>query len=557
MMRYVLNMVHHNPGEAPFESAYNDPNHLRAAGFNGQVLKHINCLATLDRMMPDLFAPGSEARAWLDPFEERLAGEIRSAKAAGLEVYAHIDLFLLPKAFVERYRKDLCDPADGKLSLNRPLVLEAHRALFGELALRFPEVDGYMIRVGETYLFDTPFHTGNGAVTYDPDGPSPREKDQFIRLIGFLREEICERLGRRLFFRTWDCFPNRFHADAAYYLNVTDALEPHPKLTFSIKHTALDFWRRVKVNPCIGQGRHPQIVEVQAQREYEGKGAFPNYVMDGVINGFEENARPRGLREMRDHPLFQGVYIWPRGGGWYGPYLKNELWCDLNTRVLTNWTQAPEQGEESAFLAYARDTLGLSAADARRFRKAALLSAKAVLKGRYCEAWDRRLNESLMPTGLWTRDDVIGGLTQLDYIFDDLRAENRTEEALEEKREAVRLWRRIAATLHRIAWPDPALREAVETSAEYGLTLFRLFEASWSLMALWRGRARGEDVPRPILQRAFNRWRRAWTAYRRVGQRPTAATLYRGEYRTMPNEPPKPGLNDTIAEIRRRLSEKR
>ena len=58
---------------------------------------------------------------------------------------------------------------------------------------------------------------------------------------------------------------------------------------FSIKHTALDFWRHVKVNECLTRGKHPQIIEVQCQREYEGKGAYPNYVMDGVINGFEEN----------------------------------------------------------------------------------------------------------------------------------------------------------------------------------------------------------------------------------------------------------------------------
>ena len=44
----------------------------------------------------------------------------------------------------------------------------------------------------------------------------------------------------------------------------------------------------VPFNPCIGIGKHQQVVEVQCQREYEGKGAHPNYIAKGVIDGFEE-----------------------------------------------------------------------------------------------------------------------------------------------------------------------------------------------------------------------------------------------------------------------------
>lgn len=50
----------------------------------------------------------------------------------------------------------------------------------------------------------------------------------------------------------------------AFYLNVTNAVEPHPRLVFSIKHTALDFWRRVALNPTLGIGQHRQVVEAGA-----------------------------------------------------------------------------------------------------------------------------------------------------------------------------------------------------------------------------------------------------------------------------------------------------
>jgi hypothetical protein len=37
-----------------------------------------------------------------------------------------------------------------------------------------------------------------------------------------------------------------------YYLNVTQAVQPHPLLYMSVKHTQLDFWRYSAFNPCLG-----------------------------------------------------------------------------------------------------------------------------------------------------------------------------------------------------------------------------------------------------------------------------------------------------------------
>jgi hypothetical protein len=40
---------------------------------------------------------------------------------------------------------------------------------------------------------------------------------------------------------------------------------------FSIKHSSGDFTRPAKWNAQLGVGQHAQIVEVELQREYEGK----------------------------------------------------------------------------------------------------------------------------------------------------------------------------------------------------------------------------------------------------------------------------------------------
>ena len=68
-----------------------------------------------------------------------------------------------------------------------------------------------------------------------------------------------------------------------------------------------DFWRYSAPNPCLGIGRHAQIVEVECQREYEGKGAHPNYIAQGVIDGFAElpASKRRGLQVCRLEGAFE------------------------------------------------------------------------------------------------------------------------------------------------------------------------------------------------------------------------------------------------------------
>eukprot|EP01051_Picozoa_sp_SAG22_P000056 SAG22_NODE_1_length_62449_cov_158.689270_56_plen_77_part_00 len=57
-------------------------------------------------------------------------------------------------------------------------------------------------------------------------------------------------------------------------------------------------------------GKHAQIVEVELQREYEGKASYPNYVMSGVIDGFPEMATKIGLKDIVDKPQLKGLWTW-------------------------------------------------------------------------------------------------------------------------------------------------------------------------------------------------------------------------------------------------------
>lgn len=147
---------------------------------------------------------------------------------------------------------------------------------------RFPSLDGLTLRFGETYLHDTPFHLGGSPVRNGEIGI-----EDHILLLNILREEICVKRDKKLFYRTWD-FGYNFHTNPQYYLTVTNQIEPHPNLIFSIKYQQDDYHRMTPFNPTLGIGKHQQIVESQSRMEAYGKGAHPYYTAKGVIEGWPE-----------------------------------------------------------------------------------------------------------------------------------------------------------------------------------------------------------------------------------------------------------------------------
>jgi hypothetical protein len=549
-LKFIMDMVHHNPGEAHFETKFHHPEVLKEMGYNAQVFKHINCAVNFEALDSGLFPQGSTEREWMDQLAAGITEQNRKAKEEGLEVYYHVDLFVLPVKLVEQYKDSLCYPGTRRISVEQDFTLSLHKVLLDEIFTRFPEVDGLIIRVGETYLYDSPYHMGNNPIRkaqYDtPDEDVELEAQRYVRLIDFLKEEVCVRHDKTLIFRTWDCYPDKFHADLDYYLRVSNRIEPHPKLVFSIKHTALDFWRRVKFNPCITEGRHQQIIEVQCQREYEGKGAYPNYIMDGVINGFAENKLSIGLSHVKGHPLVKGIYTWTRGGGWYGPYIGNELWCGLHASIIAGYASTGRK-EEELFREYAQEQLGLSEGDAELFRSLCLLSSQAVLKGRYCEAFDRSLKESVMPTALWMRDDRLGGMSQLQEVFAYLADHGLTDEALAEKREAVELWTRIRELSQQLSSGSDETLSFIQLSSEYGLRLFKVVHEVWSvLLAGYMGERTGQ-MDWSQMEEHLTRYEAAWANYLALGAETGCPSLYTDRYLNLPGEPLQDGLGASVA----------
>ena len=560
----LLDMVHDNPGEEPVETSFRDPNKLASYGYDGQVFKHINCVIRFDKLGLDIFPEKSQSRRWLDRWTLRINREIRRAKETGLLVFYHIDLFVLPKVLVEFYEKQICD--HGNITIDKPKTLEIHQLMFEELFERFSQVDGLIIRSGQTYLVDTPHHTGNGPVfvgnspvgyaknscdrskTIAPAGFDElgREKEKFVSFINFMRQEICVRHNRWCIIRTWDTNIDRFHANRQYYLDVTDRIKPHPKLMFSAKHTQTDFLRTVKLNPTLACGKHPQMIEIMCQREYEGKGAFPNYVMNEVIEGAEDLKSPKGLRDIINHPNIRGIYTWSRGGGWYGPYIKNELWCELNAYVISKWAKAVERSEESIFNEYA-EQIGFKGPDTERFRKLCLLSAQAVLKSHYCFDGDKTDFSYLF----WTRDDFIGGTKRLANVFARLYEHDNIDKAIAEKAQAVDIYRTMEHLVETLDIQDSELVEFIETSVTYGRIYSSILHQGWIIMLLGYKQQRSNCYDKQTMQRAINEYDKLWEQFRSLEKHnPHCATIYKGSYWHWPGSEAAPGIDETVDKYR-------
>ena len=407
-----------------------------------------------------------------------------------VEPYFFVDLLVFPKPVLAVWT-NATDPKTGKVLWNEA-GKQLTRLLVAETVAEFPLVKGWIVRTGETYVFDLPFHTGNSPV---PRGlPVETTIALWADFVNLLREELCVKAKKQLIMRSWDSFPS----DALWYLNLTARIEPHSLLYFSIKHTPADFVRPSQWNPMLGVGAHAQIVEIELQREYEGKQAFPNYIVDGVIDGFPEMADKVGIASLVGKPQFRGYWSWSRGGGWWGPYIHGNEWgVDLHMQTLARWWSGGHPGRVSEPVAFAASCealfLGCTRANfcCDALRVIVQNGALSVLHG----VWGA--NETV---GDWMRDDRMCGLSCTAGAFtaacaagDAAWAAGLAERAWAKSNSASMLVTFESTVANLLS--DVAQRGEIRASVSYGAYLFAIVDAAWRVMAQGFLKGAGNAAP--------------------------------------------------------------
>ena len=539
-LEFIMDMVHHNPGEARFETKYSNPAYLKSQGFNAIVPKwYVSCAITYDNYEKNIVPKNSKERKWIDDQAQLIDKELTECKKAGLNVFPFTDLIVFPAAVWEKYGDSIKRSDDGsgntmgnkgetlKPDIQRKITQDLLRAQIAGIFERFPQLDGIEVRFGETYLYDTPFHKGGSPIRSGKNGILDH-----IIFINILRDEICVKRNKKLFYRTWD-FGYNFHNNPEYYLAVTNAIEPHTNLVFSIKYQQGDFLRMTPFNPTLGIGKHRQIVEAQSSMEVYGKGSHPYYSAYGVINGWPETkyeivnerftgklndpVNPRGIKNILNRGLLCGVNTWSRGGGWQGPYITNEIWTDLNTYVVSRWAQNPSRSEEELFFEFAA-AHNITGMLADQFRQIALLSIEGVRKG--------QCNSFTINQVWWSRDEFFSASAN-QPVIDSILKNNLTEKVLSEKAEASAIWRQIEAVSNQMTLADTITQEAIRVSSTYGRIKYELIEQMWILM-LEDGRSNAnETLNKQLAAHAIQRYDALWVEWRKLKESSAyCATLY-------------------------------
>jgi hypothetical protein len=500
----IISSAHALVHKEPYAGKFKEPEYVKKEGFNAMVLPvNLNMCLTYDNYEPNIVPQGSAARKWIT--DKAVLGQLalNSIKSAHLNAYLNMDFLIFPAAIWKKYG-DQIRSTEGKVKetgaynnenatkpdINKPLTQTLLRAQIDALFTNFPQLDGIISRFGETYLHDYPHHMGGNPVS---NVESAQINDQ-ITFIKILKEEVCEKRHKKLFFRTWD-FGFHFHNNPAFYLAVTNAITPNENLFFSIKYQQGDFYRMVNFNPCLGIGKHQQIVESQSQMEVYGKGAHPYYTGQGVIDGWPEtkyqmqwwnnaylkdkdrkwqknNTGLRGVKDVLKSGLIKGVWVWAEGGGWDGPYVKNEIWLDLNTYVVGHWAQNTSKSEPALFEEFA-ERIGCKGLNADLFRSLCLLSVEAVRKGQMSDFTDNEV--------WWARDEYFcaGYNTR---ILNDIVKKQIESVVLAEKAEATAMWLQMEAIAEQLQIQDTITLHAIKTSTTYGRIKYALIEQMWYLM---------------------------------------------------------------------------
>ena len=554
-----------------FRMASDCPAMALRMGFNMiPVEPHPAEVALLEEIKPPLFS-GETKQAVLER-RGRLQQALAEARDHHLETMAWGDEFQLPRAVL---RPDLIplvcpsdyDPEQAELGMGlgrifcfaRPKLWDLVRMKYKELFDDFPALSGAMVRLGENYAGLVGGHVvGNGVYAYGRPMycAACRDLDYEERLtiaIQNLYRGIVRDSERLYVHRTWDLSDTLLHSNPEVFQQIFQDLPKDDRFIVSTKYTTSDFWRYNPPNPTlfVDSGR-PRMVEVQCTREYEGKGAYPDYIGEEVQPILTDLAG-RGVA---------GLWSWHHGGGQGGPSVSLDVWNQANVYLTSELAWNPKRSPEAIAHEWAALLVGPEAA--KSMAKLLLLSDDGVLALRYFEAYSRE-RPGWTPANLWMRDDKIRGSRHLAKIYHEARGDvsalvrekdravgvvRKQQRLLEQARRTCRKPRIRAFCSDVFPSRRPAGRievasghlkeawisrnewfEALDSSLEYQLSLARTLREYCA--AYFYGRRwmeEGRDGDRRTARRALARWKAHWQDYNtRVAALPFAPSLYQDD----------------------------
>ncbi len=366
-----------------------------ARGYDAVFIGNVVHLASFDGVEGGpVYAPASPFRLRAAAYREAFRAAAASADRHGLRLVIETDF----PAWTTALETWL---GPGGVSLDNPRLWEAWRAAVDEV-FDATGAAALSVRVGEGGgAYDEPatgYRSGISVTTVEAT------QRAIAGLLGLVEDYNVRRgASKRLLFRTWTIGIGEIgalHTDPELYERVFAPFYGRDALLTVIKHVAMDFFCHVPLNPTIGVGELPQVVEFQARREYEGFGLFPNY-----------RARPfaEALARFSRQDTFAGISVWPTNGGFLYPARRaysadEEAWIDANVHAYGRLLADPTRDPRALAREWAEER-GLAGADAERVASILLRGEEIIERGWYIVPYAERapalFGLDVFPTLLW------------------------------------------------------------------------------------------------------------------------------------------------------------
>ena len=401
-----------NPGEPTTGTRYRDPRHLRELGYNGLVIYETTGLSGVES--PSVIGSG-ELRRWVTQQFEQVQQTAERAAEAGLAVYLCYDVLTLARDVVDRaVRSFTCRNRPAMLCPASDAALARSREALESLLARVPQAAGVVLRFGDNDAARLPHLVGNDI--YQPHCASCSQlgrADRIITVFEQFHDLVVGRLGKRLIVRAWNVKPGGLHDTAELCRRIAPRLPGEAgddRFVLSFKFTQADFWRYQQWNEAsLSLDRRPILYELQCQREFEGKGGIPNWQAPLWRDGCDaDEPGTRGLAHLTDKVNLAGVWAWVRGGGWGGPFVKNEAWIDANVYSVPRLADEPTMDLAALARQWVEQRLGVTdAAVAAVLERILEHSPQVIRRGFYIGPLARQRGNPWHPNADWIQDDML------------------------------------------------------------------------------------------------------------------------------------------------------
>jgi len=524
-----------NLGEPDVKSLYHDSAELKALGYDARVLFETTGLSGVPHPETILDV---ELRRFVQQTIDGVARTIESSRAAGLEVYLFYDVMAIARDQVERNVAGLtCKNQPGTLCPASEAAVKLAFDGLDAMIRRWPDIAGIVLRFGDTDAPRLPHLVGNDI--YSPHCPRCSQFGRADRVVHVLKKAydvVVQKHNKRLIARAWNVRPNGMHDAAELVGRVVDRLPGDPqddRLVLSFKFTQTDFWRYQPWNDAsLACNGRPIMYELQCQREFEGKGGVPNWQVPLWRDGYPETAdrsRVHGLIEAAREANVVGLFAWVRGGGWGGPFVKDETWIDANAYAVSRLADNLELDPTQLARDWVTDRLEITDPGAVdvivRILKA---SPEMIRQAFYIGPFAEQKATAWHPAADWIQDDMLDAASAWRMV--QRIGEHQLDDVVAEKEAAVRS---IASARHDLQqlvgdYPNGKLEKLVN-GLLYAESLFEAFrDLLAGLVAYRRYQASKSPADADATRRKLFDAQSHWNHHtQRHGSAPGTATPFR------------------------------